>query len=337
MLLDHVSSLIVCSALACIGETASVDLLWIFEPKTAFFPTGCGRERDSTRPQLHLPSLRRSLRESRCRADDFGSGSRPRRHKQYQPNCGSNGRFCRFVSETSSIAVICREKCRYSVDSYHFVLSGHHAVVASINNFIPISMVEYYTKPQGLEKDPKLPPIVAPALHSYLIQVRFNNPNFDISLCDNFFIPIVDRWRFTQCIWHFTYPLCLFSSLTGQRSAGSSYSWARSTWEALRREGTRSWPSRLTIWGSFSSFFWKIKTAKRKRRRKRAKTRTVGASATRYGSCWRGETSTVSPSIRWAFLNQRSPLNDLFVMTMTWNKMEIERVSNPNRGMDKEL
>ena len=27
MLLDHVSSLIVCSALACIGETASVDLL----------------------------------------------------------------------------------------------------------------------------------------------------------------------------------------------------------------------------------------------------------------------------------------------------------------------
>ncbi|CAG0896931.1 unnamed protein product [Darwinula stevensoni] len=54
---------------------------------------------------------------------------------------------------------------------------GHHAVVASINNFIPKSMVEYYTKPQGLEKDPKIPPIAAPALHSYLIQVRLNDLN----------------------------------------------------------------------------------------------------------------------------------------------------------------
>ena len=84
--------------------------------------------------------------------------------------------------------------------------------------------------------------------------------------------------------WHFKYHLRLFSSPTAPRSVGSSNSWARSTWEALRREGTRSWPSILTFYGSLSSFFWKRKTAKRKRRRKRARTRTADAEAKLYES-----------------------------------------------------
>ncbi|KAK0059995.1 ankyrin repeat and MYND domain-containing protein 2 [Biomphalaria pfeifferi] len=41
---------------------------------------------------------------------------------------------------------------------------GQHQCVSVINNYFPREEIDYYTKPQGLEKEPKLPPNVAPAL-----------------------------------------------------------------------------------------------------------------------------------------------------------------------------
>ncbi|XP_012940391.1 ankyrin repeat and MYND domain-containing protein 2 [Aplysia californica] len=41
---------------------------------------------------------------------------------------------------------------------------GQHQCVSVINNFFPQSEIDYYTKPQGLEKEAKLPASVAPSL-----------------------------------------------------------------------------------------------------------------------------------------------------------------------------
>ncbi|XP_061181464.1 ankyrin repeat and MYND domain-containing protein 2-like isoform X1 [Saccostrea echinata] len=41
---------------------------------------------------------------------------------------------------------------------------GQHQCVSVINNFFPKEQLLYFTKPQGLEKEPKLPPEMAPAL-----------------------------------------------------------------------------------------------------------------------------------------------------------------------------
>lgn len=45
-------------------------------------------------------------------------------------------------------------------------------VVSTINNFISKSEIEYYTKPQGLQSEPSLPPVVLDAFHKFVI-----NPN----------------------------------------------------------------------------------------------------------------------------------------------------------------
>ncbi|GFG38137.1 hypothetical protein Cfor_04788, partial [Coptotermes formosanus] len=47
---------------------------------------------------------------------------------------------------------------------------GNHACVAVINSYIPKSDVDYYTIPQGLETEPKLPPTVAAPLHKFVMQ-----------------------------------------------------------------------------------------------------------------------------------------------------------------------
>ncbi|RUS87309.1 hypothetical protein EGW08_004921 [Elysia chlorotica] len=49
---------------------------------------------------------------------------------------------------------------------------GQHQCVSVINNFFPREEVDYYTRPQGLEKEGKLPSAVAPALCSL---INFSN------------------------------------------------------------------------------------------------------------------------------------------------------------------
>uniref|UniRef100_H0VJC5 Ankyrin repeat and MYND domain containing 2 n=1 Tax=Cavia porcellus TaxID=10141 RepID=H0VJC5_CAVPO len=45
---------------------------------------------------------------------------------------------------------------------------GQHDCVTIINNFFPRERLDYYTKPQGLDKDPKLPPKLAGPLHKII-------------------------------------------------------------------------------------------------------------------------------------------------------------------------
>lgn len=47
---------------------------------------------------------------------------------------------------------------------------GNHAAVACINNYIPKSEIEYYTRPQGQQKEPYLPIILLDAFHKFVIQ-----------------------------------------------------------------------------------------------------------------------------------------------------------------------
>lgn len=51
---------------------------------------------------------------------------------------------------------------------------GHHNCVATINNYIPKSDVDYYTKPQGSSKEPLLPPFLAESFHKFIMQVNIH-------------------------------------------------------------------------------------------------------------------------------------------------------------------
>ncbi|CAH1776227.1 unnamed protein product [Owenia fusiformis] len=47
--------------------------------------------------------------------------------------------------------------------------TGQHHVVATINNYFPIDYLEPYIKIQGLDKEPRLPPHLAPLLHKMML------------------------------------------------------------------------------------------------------------------------------------------------------------------------
>lgn len=49
---------------------------------------------------------------------------------------------------------------------------GNHDCVAAINNFVPMSDVQYYIVPNGLDMDPKLPPVLAESFHKFITQVN---------------------------------------------------------------------------------------------------------------------------------------------------------------------
>ncbi|KAJ8952804.1 hypothetical protein NQ318_008121 [Aromia moschata] len=51
---------------------------------------------------------------------------------------------------------------------------GHHDCVAIINNYIPKSDVECYTKPQGLQTAPLLPPFLIESFHKFIMQVNIH-------------------------------------------------------------------------------------------------------------------------------------------------------------------
>lgn len=51
---------------------------------------------------------------------------------------------------------------------------GNHKCVAVINNFMHLGEVEYYCVPRGLETAPKLDPILAKPMHSFIMQVNIH-------------------------------------------------------------------------------------------------------------------------------------------------------------------
>ncbi|KAG7475083.1 ankyrin repeat and MYND domain-containing protein 2 [Solea senegalensis] len=51
---------------------------------------------------------------------------------------------------------------------------GQHDCVTVINNFFSRARLDYYTRPQGLEKEPKLPPKLAGPLHKVIMSTNLN-------------------------------------------------------------------------------------------------------------------------------------------------------------------
>ncbi|XP_068455165.1 ankyrin repeat and MYND domain-containing protein 2-like [Clinocottus analis] len=51
---------------------------------------------------------------------------------------------------------------------------GQHDCVTVINNFFSLARLEDYTSPQGLEREPKLPPMLAKALHKIIMTTNLN-------------------------------------------------------------------------------------------------------------------------------------------------------------------
>ncbi|GIY23217.1 ankyrin repeat and MYND domain-containing protein 2 [Caerostris extrusa] len=51
---------------------------------------------------------------------------------------------------------------------------GYHHIVSVINNFIPIEEIEYFTKIQGLEREPRLPLALTPIVHKMAVMTNIN-------------------------------------------------------------------------------------------------------------------------------------------------------------------
>lgn len=76
-----------------------------------------------------------------------------------------------FVGEPST-PVSSNVRC---VDLKLFNLhSGQHDCVTVINNFFSRARLEYYTRPQGPETEPKLPPRLAGPLHKIIMTTNLN-------------------------------------------------------------------------------------------------------------------------------------------------------------------
>lgn len=52
--------------------------------------------------------------------------------------------------------------------------AGQHDCVTVINNFFSRARLDYYTKAQGLEKEPKLPTKLAGPLHKVIMSTNLN-------------------------------------------------------------------------------------------------------------------------------------------------------------------
>lgn len=52
--------------------------------------------------------------------------------------------------------------------------AGQHDCVTVINNFFSRARLEYYTIPQGSEREPKLPPKLAGPLHKIIMTTNLN-------------------------------------------------------------------------------------------------------------------------------------------------------------------
>ncbi|XP_075220966.1 ankyrin repeat and MYND domain-containing protein 2 [Lycorma delicatula] len=81
-----------------------------------------------------------------------------------------NGELCQILLAAGAKSHATNSLGRTPSQMAAFV--GNHHCVAVINNFIPKSDVDYYTVPQGLEKEPKLPPVLAAPLHKFIMQVN---------------------------------------------------------------------------------------------------------------------------------------------------------------------
>lgn len=61
--------------------------------------------------------------------------------------------------------------------------AGQHDCVTVINNFFSRARLEYYTRPQGSENEPKLPPKLADPLHKIIMTTNLNPVNVGGAKC----------------------------------------------------------------------------------------------------------------------------------------------------------
>lgn len=59
---------------------------------------------------------------------------------------------------------------------------GNHAVVASINNFVPIQDIEYYTTINGQQTEPTLPVVLLDSFHKFVIQSNLHPVRIALNL-----------------------------------------------------------------------------------------------------------------------------------------------------------
>lgn len=59
---------------------------------------------------------------------------------------------------------------------------GNHAAVACINNFVPKSEIEYYTRVQGQQTEPYLPIILLDSFHKFVIQSNLHPVRIALNL-----------------------------------------------------------------------------------------------------------------------------------------------------------
>lgn len=62
---------------------------------------------------------------------------------------------------------------------------GNHKVVNIINNFLPSEEIEYFTKIQGLEKEPKLPPFMCAPVHKMAVKTNIHPVSLVMYIQDN--------------------------------------------------------------------------------------------------------------------------------------------------------
>ncbi|KAJ7985394.1 hypothetical protein DPEC_G00351600 [Dallia pectoralis] len=81
---------------------------------------------------------------------------------------------------------------------------GQHDCVTVINNFFSRARLEYYTKPQGLEKDPKLPLKLAGPLHKIIMSTNLNPVKMVLLVKENPVLAEVEAleksWRVMELI-----------------------------------------------------------------------------------------------------------------------------------------
>lgn len=74
-------------------------------------------------------------------------------------------------------------------------LLGQHDCVTVINNYFSRARLDYYTKPQGLEKEPKLQPKLAGPLHKIIMGTNLNPVKVG-DQCADLRAVLQDSWAF---------------------------------------------------------------------------------------------------------------------------------------------
>lgn len=87
---------------------------------------------------------------------------------------------CKLLLDAGAKPTATNSVGRTSAQMAAFV--GNHHTVATINNYIPRSEIEYYSIPQGLQQEPYLPPILVDPVHKFVLGVNIHPVRLALNL-----------------------------------------------------------------------------------------------------------------------------------------------------------